>query len=468
MAKQLNLLDKSIPPGKMIVMLAWPVFIEQLMQIMVSYVDTAMVGSIGINATAAVSVNSSFIHLTMGLIMGIATGYSVLVSRSIGEKRIDHAKEIVRQSLFFILGMGIVMMFAYIVVFAPNLATMMNAEDNIKDMAKDYLMTLGYSRLFYVSLMVTNSIHRGAGNTKISMRSNLANNLINCVGNFLLIYPTRTITVFGKSFTMWGAGLEVRGAAIATSVACTIAAIYSFAMLYDKASIIAIRIKDKLEFSVKIFKDALNIGIPVAIDRVIVSTGQMVVTRLCAGLGNATLAAHNYANTAESMCYMPILGFQVAAQTLIATSLGAEDVDLAKKYCRSSIVYAVCVMTCCAVTMYITAPSLIGFFTKDAEVISMGAAALRIQAFAEPLFALSTVCGGVLKGSGDARYSVVVSIIGMWCVRILLATILIKQFNFNLTGVWIAMAMDWLARAIVIGNRVKSGKWQNAWKIKES
>ena len=468
MSKQLDLLNKNIAPGKMIIMLAWPVFIEQLMQIMVSYVDTAMVASIGINATAAVSVNSSFIHLTMGLIMGIATGYSVLVSRYIGEQRIDNAKEVVRQSLYFIIGMGIIMMFAYIVVFAPNLATMMNAEDNIKDMAKDYLMILGYSRLFYVSMMVTNNIHRGSGNTKISMRSNLANNLINCVGNFLLIYPTRTITVFGKSFTMWGAGLEVKGAAIATSGACIIAALYSFLKLYDKNSIIAITIKDKLKFSPKIFKDALNIGVPVAMDRVIVSSGQMVVTRLCAGLGNATLAAHNYANTAESMCYMPIMGFQVAAQTLVATSLGAKDVELAKKYCRTSIVYAVVVMSCCATVMFITAPSLIGFFSKEAEVIAMGAAALRIQAFAEPCFALSNVCGGVLKGSGDARYSVVVSIIGMWCVRILLATILIKQFNFGLTGVWIPMALDWLARSIVIGARVKSGKWQNAWKIKES
>ena len=468
MSKQLDLLDKTISPGKMIVRLAWPVFIEQLMQIMVSYVDTAMVASIGINATAAVCVNSSFIHLTMGLIMGIATGYSVLVSRYIGEQKTDRAREVVRQSLFFIAGMGVIMMFAYMVVFAPNLATMMNAEDNIKDMAKDYLMILGYSRLFNVSMMVTNNIHRGSGNTRISMRSNLANNIINCVGNFFLIYPTRTITVFGKNFTMWGAGLEVRGAAIATSFACVLAALYSLIKLYDRNSVVAIGIRDRLKFDPKIFKDALNIGIPVAMDRVIVSSGQMVVTRLCAGLGNATLAAHNYANTAESMCYMPIMGFQVAAQTLVATSLGARDVELAKKYCRTSILYAVGVMTCCAAAMFITAPSLIGFFTKEIEVITMGAAALRIQAFAEPCFAISSVCGGVLKGSGDARYSVVVSIIGMWCVRILIASILIKQFNFGLTGVWIPMALDWLARSIVIGARVKSGKWQHAWKIKES
>lgn len=468
MAKQVNLLDRSISPAKMIVLLAWPLFVEQLMQIMVNYVDTAMVASIGINATAAVSVNSSFIHLTMGLIMGISTGYSVLVSRYIGEEKPEKSKEVIRQSLFFILGMGLFMMLCYIVIFAPNLATLMNAEDNIKEDAAAYLRILGYSRLFYVALLVSNNIHRGTGNTKISMRSNLANNIINCIGNFLLIYETRTITVFGKSFTMWGAGLGVKGAAIATSGACIIAALYSFCKLYDKSSPIGISIKDKLHFDLDIFKASLTIGIPVALDRMVVSFGQMIVTRLCAGLGNATLAAHNYANTAESMCYMPIFGFSMAAQTLVATSLGQKDVELAKRYYRTAIKMAVIVMTCCATAMFIFAPNLIGFFADEQEVIAMGAAALRVQAFAEPCFAIATVCGGILKGSGDARYSVVVSIIGMWCVRILAAVIMIKFLNFGLLGVWIPMAMDWFARAIVIGARVKSGKWQNAWKIKES
>jgi len=466
MKKNLNLLDTSIKPGRMILMLAWPVFIEQLMQIMVSYVDTAMVASIGINATAAVSVNSSFLHLTMGLVMGISTGYSVLISRAIGERKNDYSKEIARQSLFFILGMGLLVTFSYILFFAPNLAAMMNAEENIRDTAKDYLMILGYSRLFNVSMMTTNSIHRGAGNTRTAMISNIVNNLVNMCGNFLLIYPTRTLTLFGKSFTMWGAGLEVRGAAIATSVACVAAAVISFVKLFEKDYIIQISLRN-LKFSRKIIADAMRIGIPVAVDRVIISSGQMVVTRLMAGLGNATLAAHNFANTAESMCYMPIMGFSVAAQTLVATSLGAQNVPLAKRYEKSCIKYSLFVMTICATLMFLFAPKLIGFFTDETEVILMGTRALRIQAFAEPCFAIANVAGGVLKGSGDARYSVLVAIIGMWCVRILLALFLINNLGWGIEGVWLPMALDWLARCTVFIFRLRSGKWLTAWKIKE-
>ena len=467
MTKNLNLLDDSIKPGRMILLLAWPVFIEQLMQIMVSYVDTAMVASIGINATAAVSVNSSFIHLTMGLVMGISTGYSVLISRAIGERKQDYSREVARQSLYFILSMGLFVMLSYILVFAPNLATMMNAEDNIKEAARDYLMILGYSRLFNVSMMVTNNIHRGAGNTRTAMVSNILNNAVNCVGNFLLIYPTRTVTLLGHEIHIWGAGLEVKGAAIATSLACVVAAIISFIKLFEKDYVIQVSLKG-LHFNRKIMSDALRIGIPVAMDRVVISSGQMVVTRLMAGLGNATLAAHNFANTAESMCYMPIMGFSVASQTLVATSLGAKNIPLAKKYSRTCIKYSVAVMTVCAAAMFVFAPKLIGFFTPESAVITMGTRALRIQAFAEPCFAIATVTGGVLKGSGDARFSVLVAIIGMWCVRILLALFFITGLHWGIEGVWLPMALDWFARCSVFLVRLKSGKWLNAWKIKEA
>ncbi len=467
MSKHLDLLDRSVPPGKMIIMLAWPVFIEQLMQIMVGYVDTAMVAALGIDATASVSVNNSFVFLTMGLILGIGTGYSVLVSRAIGAGRPDYAKDVIRQSMHFILGMGLFMMFAYIAVFSPNLATMMNAEDSIKENARDYLRILGYSRLFYVSMLTTNNIHRGAGNTRIPMASNLTNNLLNICGNFLLIYPTRTISVFGLSFRMWGAGLGVRGAAIATSLACAVAALISFAKLYDSRFELAISLKDNYKFKPGMLKDALSIGVPVALDRIIISGGQMIITRLCAGLGNATLAAHNFATTAESICYMPILGFMISAQTLVAASLGAKDAELAKRYQKTSLKYAVGIMSFSAAMLYIFAPNLIGFFTKEPEVLEMAVKALRIQAFAEPCFAVAAVYGGVLKGAGDVRFSVYVSVIGMWCVRIMLALVLVNHFGMGLNGVWIPMALDWLARAAVFTLRIRSGKWQTAWKIKE-
>lgn len=463
MKGQLNLLDKSIPPGKMILLLAWPTIIEQLLQTVVSYVDAAMVGSVGVDATAAVALNTSVIWLINGLLMGVGVGFSVLTAKKIGEGYLEDAKEIVRQSVMTMALCGIGLTLIVEVILVPNLAIWMGAEESLIPDAKAYIRIIGASYLFQTFLIVGGGIIRGTGDTKTPMIYNILNNIFNIIGNFIFIYPARTIALFGIEFHVWGAGMGVGGAALGTALAAAISGSLMLFGLFRPGSIVKISIKDKYRLNKDIMGNVFRLAAPAAFERAVLSGGQIIITGLATGLGNTALAAHQLANTTESICYLPANGFSVASTTLVAQSLGAGEKDLAKEYAAGCIRYSVIVMIVTAALMFLFAPQMMGIFIKDTAVIAMGVLVLRIQAFIEPCVALSTVIPGVLKGAGDTKWPFYISAIGMWIVRIPLAWAVIRFFDAGLIGIWIPMAIDWIIRTAVCLVQYKRGKWLYLW-----
>ena len=463
MKEQLNLLDRSVPPGKMIWLLAWPTIVEQLLQTVVSYVDAAMVGSVGVDATAAVAVNTSVIWLINGLLMGVGVGFSVLTAKKIGEGHLEDAKEIIRQSVITMVICGISLIIIVETILTPNLAIWMGAEESLIPDARTYIMIIGTSYLFQSFLIIGGGIIRGTGDTKTPMLYNIYNNIFNIIGNFIFIYPARTVTFFGSEIYIWGAGMGVGGAALGTALAAAISGSLMLSGLFRRGSIVQISIKDRYRLNWDIMSGVIRLAAPAAFERAVLAGGQIIITGLATGLGNAALAAHQLANTTESICYMPANGFSVASTTLVAQSLGAGEKDLAKEYARGCIRYSVIVMIAAAALMFLLAPQLMGIFIKDKTVISMGALVLRIQAFVEPCVALSTVIPGVLKGAGDTKWPFYISAIGMWVVRIPLAWAVIHFLNAGLVGIWIPMAIDWLIRTVICSVQYKRGKWLHLW-----
>lgn len=463
MSKEFNILDKSISPRRMVLTLAWPTVVEQLLMSVVTYVDAAMVGSVGVNATAAIAVNTSVMWLINGLIGGLGVGASVLVAKKIGEQKLDEGRMILRQSIFAMVIMGIIFTLIGQFILTPYLAKWMGAEKALLKPARDYMRIVSGAFMFQVFLGVGGAVLRGTGDTKTPMRYNLLSNGLNLIGNFLFIYPTRKIAFLGLEFTMWGAGMGAAGAAIGTALAYTTAGLLTLIRLFSPKCSVHISIKDSFKVDWKILRQIIGLGLPSAFERVTLSSGQLVTTSLVTGMGSSILAAHQLANTAESICYMPAFGFNVAVTTLVAQSLGAGEKQMAKDFAKLCIKYGVAVMVVCASLMFIFAPYMIGFFIKDATVIALGASMLRIIAFAEPAVAISTVVSGILKGSGDTRWPFYISIIGMWGVRMSLALVLIKIFNFGLMGIWIPMGLDWVARTITGLWRIRGGKWLYIW-----
>lgn len=210
MSAQINVLDKTQSPTKILFMLAWPTIIEQLLLTLVSYVDAGMVGRLGVEATAAVAVGVNYVWLINGLVMGIGVGFSVMVASSIGEGNIEKAKETIRQAVISMFVFGAFLVIVTEVIVAPNIASWMGADEGIHEDIASYVYIVGYALLFQVFLAVSGAIIRSTGNARTPMVYNVANNILNIVFNYFLIYPTRQISLGSLDIQMFGMGLGDR------------------------------------------------------------------------------------------------------------------------------------------------------------------------------------------------------------------------------------------------------------------
>ncbi len=468
MSKKLDLLDRSIPSWKVILLLAWPTIIEQILHTAVNYVDTAMVGSLGTQATAAIGVCTSTVWLLMGVMNAAGVGYSVMVARRIGEGNTEEARTTIRQAMLAVMVIGLGLTTLVQLIVAPNLPVWMGADQAVQPLSVTYFRIIGGAYLFNTALIMSGNILRCMGDTKTPLKFNIMTNVINVCGNFLLIYPTRELTVLGQTFTMPGAGLGVAGAAIATAMATAFSATCLTVTLFRRKGPLQIGLREDYRPRKDIIKQAFHLGVPSFLERATISVGQICTTAMIAGLGTAAMAAHQLANTGESLCYMPIFGFATAATTLVAQNLGAGDKERAYTQGKWCNWMAVGVMCCTSAIMFCFAPSIIDIFSNDSQVISLGARVLRIEAFAEPFFAIGSVVGGVLRGAGDTKWPFYISLAGMWLLRVPVAFVLIHFFAWGLEAVWVGMALDLLVRGLISLWRFQKRSWVHVWEKREA
>ncbi len=458
LGRTVNVLDESISTPRVIWRLAWPTLLEQMLITIVQYVDTAMVGSLGKNATAAIAVTSSFTWLVGGIFTGIAMGFGVPVGRYIGAGRREDARAVVQQSVMAILIFGLAITLIMQLV-SPHLPIWLGADAAIQSDASAYIATVSSVYLFSLSINVCSNILRCAGDTRTPLFYNIATNLINVVLNIFFIFPTRTVNVFGLSFTMLGAGWGVRGAAVATAVATTFSGVMLLRSLFRPSFPVAIRLREKFRFKKPIWADMFRLGAPVTFERLTLSIGQVTVTAMVTALGTTQLAAHSLAVTAESLTFMPAFGFSAAATTLIAQSLGAERVRLSQRFARYCLIGATAFMGAMGLVLFFCGGFLVSFFSPDAEVIALGGAMLRIEAFAQPFFALAMVISGIMRGARKMQFNFISAAVGMWVVRIPLSILLLHTTELGLTGVWIAMLADLFTRGMVSLYFYRKGTW---------
>lgn len=441
--------------------LAWPAIIEQIMITMVQYVDTAMVGSLGSNATASVGLTASTIWLFGGIFSACGVGFSVQVAHSIGAGRIKEAKSITRQAILFNLLFGIFISSIGVILsfFLPG---MLGADPAIREDASVYFRIISYSMPFLLASNLLSAIIRCSGDTKTPMLLNTLINILNIILNFLFIYPTRTISIFQKQITVWGLGLGVKGAAIGSALSTCIVSILLLLVIYKKDSPIQISLRGNYHFTKSCLQTASRLGVPVFLERAALCVAQIYITVLITVLGTISVAANHLAVTAEALSYLPAMGIASAATALVGQSLGAGKPELAVRFSRISVAMGFILMTFSGVLLYLFAPQLISLFTKEQEVILLGAAVLRIDSFAQPLFSVSIVATGALRGAGDSKYPFLINLVSMWGVRIVVATFITSKVG--LKGVWIAMCIELWVRGLIFLWRLCSNKWLYAYK----
>lgn len=438
--------------------LALPAIAEQFLMTLVNYVDTAMVGSLGANATAAIAVTASSTWLIGGVLSAAGVGFSVQVAYAVGAKDTEQVKKIIRQALLLALLIGLSVMTICLSI-SYQLPVWLGAAEEILADARSYIRIYMMAIPFNCINGTFSAILRCMGDTKTPMRLNTGSNLLNVVLNFFFIFPTRQVHLLSLSVRMPGLGLGVTGAAIASAISMASVGIILLLIIFRRKSPYRIRLTESYRPDRAVIGRAVRLGIPVLLERVLMSGGQVFMTRMVSGLGTVALAANHVAVTAEGISYMPAFGVSFAATTLVGQSLGAKDQSGAVYYGKLSGWVGFLMSTFMGAILFAFSVPLSTIFSSDPQVIALSARMLRLVAFAEPMFGVSIVLSGALRGAGDTRYPLFVSMFCMIGLRCVLAPIFIFVIHMDLAAVWLAMDIDLIARGILCIWRFKSGKY---------
>lgn len=463
--KQLNVTDESRSVPMTIFLLAWPVFIEQIFTTLVSFADTAMVGSLGKEATAAISISNSPIFLLNGIIMSLGVGVTTMVAHAVGAGDKARAQTLMRHAFLVLLYVGVP-----ITIIVASLSRMiplwMGAGEDIIDTATNYNLIVSAGRVFMLASMVLNSAFRGYGDTKTPMMLNIVMNMINVIGNYLLINPTHPVNIFGLTITVPGAGWGVEGAAVATALGMTVAGVMALYIAFRKSNPYRISLKGKGAFlpDKKLTRQIFKISFPAMLERICMSSSGIFVTSSIATLGTVSIAANSLFLSAESLSYMPAFAFQMAITTLVGQSLGAKKPDLAVKFLRWTLIMGTVIMAITTVALYVFASPLIGVFTPDQEVIDMAAKCLRIVALIQIPQMAAWVFGGLLRGAGDTKIIFYITAATNWGIRTLFSVLVIRVFHLDLIATIWVMCTEILVRLVLLYLRYRSGKWKTIMK----
>ena len=441
----------------LVIRLSIPAILAQFANVLMQYIDAAMVGNLGAVEAAAVGIVSSTIWLFWGLGSAGITGYSVLASQEIGAKSYPTARKLLRQGITVAVATGAILG-AVGLMISPWLPGFLGAgADVAREGTKYFAIYTAAMPLLFLSYEA-GSMLRASGNIRVPSFLNIFMCVEDVVFNYFLIFPTRLVTFLGFTFTMPGAGMGVAGAALGTVLAELCTAIPMLWYVCTRSPELAIRGgKGRFLPEFPLLKKAFKIGIPVGLQHTVMCCAQVASTMIVAPLGTIAIAANSLAITAESLCYMPGYGVSDAAASLTGQCIGARRENLAMRFGKIAIATGLGVMTVMGVLMFIFAPIMIGLMSNVPEIIDLGATILRIEAFAEPMFAASIVAYGVFMGAGDTLIPCLMNLGAMWFVRLPAAWLLAR--TFGLKGVWIAMCGELIFRGMIFLLRFRSGKW---------
>ncbi len=476
MAKhKLDLTNENQSPFKVILWLAWPLFLEQVLTTLVSFADQAMVGSLGIEATGAVSVSNPFIFLLNGVVIAMGVGLTAYIARSVGAKDYDAAKSYIRHA-FLLLGYIGVPLALTITALHRMIPVWMGAEADVLPGAQNYLLITSVFRIFTMMMMVLGSVFRGRGDTKTPLRINICTNLLNITGNYLLIFPCHdiitpafTVPLVGLeipsfSIPMIGADMGVAGAALSTGISWFVGGTALAVMLFVKNDPTRISLRESFKPDIEVIKRVINLSFPAMLERLCMSSAGIVVSRTINTLGKIALGANAVYLSAESLSYMPAFAFATAATTLVGQALGAKKPKLAERYTWHTILIGCVMMSLAGAGLYLFAEPLVRIITQDAQAVPLAVQCLQITAFIQPIQASAWIFAGALRGAGDTKWPFYITAACNWGIRALGAVLCVHYLKMELPAVVICICIDNSARCLLTFLRFKSGRWQHAIK----
>lgn len=432
----------------LIVGLSIPSMLAQISTVMMFFIDASMVGHLGAEASASIGLIESTTWLIGSLLSAAATGFSVQVAHFIGANDFVKARQVFRHALICGLLFSVCLALIGVAIHLP-LPYWLGGGSDIADNSSRYFLIYALALPFIFLYHTSEMMLKSAGNMHTPSVMAILVCICDVVFNYLFIYIFK---------------MGVVGAAYGTALAYICISLPNLWLAACQNKILNLR-QDAARFHwVKEYvRNACKISIPIAIQNILMSGAQIVSTMIVAPLGNIAIAAHSFAITAESLCYMPGYGIGDAATTLVGQTHGANRMDLCKNFAYMTVGLGMAVMALMGVVMYVFAPEMIGLLSPVESIQELGTTCLRIEAFAEPFFAASIVTYSVCVGAGDTFKPAAINLSTMWFVRLTLAYGLSK--SYGLEGVWIAMAVELTFRGILFLVRLFRGSWTKGFNV---
>ena len=442
--------------AQVVLALSLPSILQQMVVTAMEYIDAAMVGHIGAEATAAIGIVSSSTWLLHGVLVGLYTAFSIQIAQYLGADRQEDARGVLRQSMLFnlILGLGAAAFGIGISRFLPG---WLGADPSLQANASAYFAIWSAALPFTMAMGMYTAQLRATGDALTPGLISVLVCVLDIVFNFFLINSSRTLVLFGRTVTVWGAGLGVPGAALGTALSDVVGGLLALAILLLRDGPLCIRRPGSWKITRSCLMNLWRVGAPLAAERAALSSAQVVLVRIVSGLGTVAIAANSLGVSAEGLCYMAGYGIQDASIALIGQAVGANRRDMSKRFAWLCTLMGMGIMALSGAGLWLFAPALMGIFTADAAVIALGARVLRIEAFAEPMFGASIVASGAMQGAGDSTACFVLNLVSMWGIRLTLASFFAPRFG--LAGVWGSMCCELCIRGLLFLFRLARGKW---------
>ncbi|MGM9690527.1 MAG: MATE family efflux transporter [Bacteroidaceae bacterium] len=437
---------------RLTVLLSLPAMVAQISSVAMQIIDAAMLGHLGTKESAAVGLVSTTIWLFGGLCSAFAAGFSVQVAHYVGAEDLRGARNIIRQGLFS--GLVFSLLLALIGLFiAPHLPVWLGADKEIHAGASEYFSIVAAALpVLEINMLAAGSL-RCSGNIKIPSFLNALMCVQDVIFNYLFIFV----------FHMGTAGAAY-GTFLAYAITMSLMIYFMTAKDQQLRFSLDTELMGKWNFTRYIpnkntMKRAFTIGSPISLERGVMCGAQIAITGIIAPLGSVAIAANTFGINIESVCYMPGYGISEAATTLVGQSLGAKRKDLMRSFAWISVCLGMAIMALMGILMAVFAPEMMQMVTTDNGVVELGAEVLRIEAWAEPMFAASIVAYGAFVGSGKTLVPSLMNLGSIWIVRLTLALLLAP--SMGLQGVWIAMCIELCWRGAAFLFRLRGRSWSN-------
>ncbi len=429
--------------------LAIPAVAENLLVTMVYLVNTLLIGRLKDPAAlAAVSLGGLFLNIADQLFNRIALASSALVAHAWGAKDYGRARKTAGQSIlvaFVCAALATVLLYPG----ASHLLRLMGASERAVAMGSSYMRIILLTSVLGFPMVVLNGIMRGSGDTRTPMVITLMTNVWNVLVAGTLVFGLGPVPALGLA-----------GAAIGTGSARMLGGLLSLALVLAGKRFVRVRLQDVLRWDREMLVKIARLSLPMAGEALVMRMGFVLFMRTVSALGEVALAAHQIAVNVESLSFMPGHGLSVASTTLVGQSLGADRADLAESSIRAAMRFSLVVMGTLAVAFALFGRSLAAMFGSTPEVLQLAGSAVQIGALEQLPIAVLMVLSGSLRGAGDTKTPVYATLLGALLVRVPVVYLFAIVFGWGLDGVWLATAVDWTTRAVLIYLLFRRGAWK--------